>query len=108
MRITAKLLACAGAIFAIILLAPSTSFATPLDASVVYDLHVVSVDVDIGKNITASEIKHENENLVARSGGDDAERRSIGVSYLIENAGITDKAFTKLDVAKARGPPLLC
>lgn len=60
-------------------------------------------------NIIPCEIKHENDNLVAATaGGDDAKRTQIGVSYLIENAGITDKAFTKLDVAKARGPPLLC
>ncbi|MBL4893068.1 MAG: hypothetical protein JKX91_14855, partial [Rhizobiaceae bacterium] len=49
----------------------SISFASPLDTSVAYGLHVVSVDVDIGKYITASEIKRENENLVAVTGGGD-------------------------------------
>ena len=106
MRITAKFYACIGAANAIMLMTPSISFAAPLDPSVVYDLHVVSADLDVGWQYAAEQRQVEKKSSLPSAGSGVAGRSLNDVSYTIQNITHPHKALVSLGIPLARGPPL--
>ena len=106
MRITAKFYACIGAAIAIMLMTPSISFAAPLDPSVVYDLHVVSADLDVGWQYAAEQRQVEKKSSLPSAGSGSVGRSMIGVSYTIKNITRPHKTLVSLGMPHARGPPL--